>query len=115
MSELLRLRIGSLNCRTLRTDARLAELNDALHDVDFDVIALSEVKRRGRGSQIVQSTGHLLLHDGQTAFIVNRRWSSCDDFATRCGENWVQMAKVDPDNFRQQNATYRNDMIIVNK
>ena len=75
MSKVLNFRLGTFNCRTLRTDADLAQLEESMEDIPFDVIGLQETKRRGTGTLTLQKSGHLLFYAGKTAFLVHNRWN----------------------------------------
>lgn len=75
------LRIGSLNTRTLRTNDRLAELEEAIREIPFDVIGLQEMRRSGLTSLTLSDSKHLLVGYGTrsangTGFLVNHHWAS---------------------------------------
>lgn len=70
--------IATLNAQTLRTCDREEELDNALKEIKFDVLGLSEVRRMGE-SIIEKENGDLLFHIGTTTpgqkgvgFIVKR-------------------------------------------
>jgi len=80
----MEVRIGTLNCRSLRTDDRVVELEDALSQVPFDIISLQETRRRGLHSIALQSQHHLFCYGEESAygtgFLVHARWAAHADF-----------------------------------
>ena len=80
MSKILNMRVGTLNCRSIRTTPRLAELESAFQDVPFDIIGLTETRRTGPETLNLQQSGHLLFCSGQTGFLVHKRWAAQSSF-----------------------------------
>ncbi|KAK6018737.1 endonuclease/exonuclease/phosphatase family protein [Ostertagia ostertagi] len=77
---MLRLRIGTINCRTLRTEARLAELEDAVTEVPFDIIGLSGTQRRESISLNFLQSGHTIYFSSSTGFLINEKWTKFCSF-----------------------------------
>ena len=74
--------ICTINCRTLICDARLLELENAVKLNHWDIIGLSEVRRRGTGSHTLNDTQSVLYYSGYpnssyggSGFLVSR-WLS---------------------------------------
>ncbi|XGW07245.1 hypothetical protein V3C99_017075 [Haemonchus contortus] len=80
MSNVLPLRNGTLNCRTLRTEARLAELEDAAKEVPFDVIGLSGTQRRESISLNLIRSNHTVYFSNSIGFLINAKWSKFCSF-----------------------------------
>ncbi|GMR38675.1 hypothetical protein PMAYCL1PPCAC_08870, partial [Pristionchus mayeri] len=75
------LRIGTINCRTLKKDDRVAEIEDAVSRCPFDVIALQEIRRKGQTCLTLAHSQHLLVAYGTqsahgTGFLVSNRWAN---------------------------------------
>lgn len=73
------LQIASINVRTLLSDQRLTELEEELGKVKWDVVGLSEIRRRGE-EQITLKSGHIFHYAGQmdtseggVGFIIHRK------------------------------------------
>jgi len=72
-------RIATYNVRSLSTEEKLLELQEILEKVNWDVIGMSEVRRRGE-EWISLRSGHILYHIGETdnsmggvGFLINRK------------------------------------------
>lgn len=59
-----KLQIASVNVRTLLSDEKLYELEEELKKVKWDVVGLSEIRRRGE-EQLTLKSGHLFHYIGQ--------------------------------------------------
>jgi len=72
--------VCTLNVRSLTGVARLEELLLATAKIRFDVIGLSEVRRRGQGAQDLPQGQTLYFNgggharDGSTGFLVSNKW-----------------------------------------
>lgn len=62
--------IGTYNVRTLREDNRIDELEHELQNIKWDIIGLSETKRKGE-AWIVLESGNVLLYKGNENESVN--------------------------------------------
>ncbi len=60
-SDFLKLNILHLNCQGLAGEDRLSELENACRNIKFDVIGMSEVKRRGE-ALIQRENGNLFFY-----------------------------------------------------
>ena len=75
--HLWKLNIGTYNVRSLRTDDRLMELDTELDNVKWDVVGISEVRRKGTELMTLKS-GNLFYHSGSNVsqagvgFMVNK-------------------------------------------
>lgn len=58
------LHLTSYNIRTLSTDDKLTELENELKTIKWDILGLSEIRRRGEEQQILKS-GHLFHYRGE--------------------------------------------------
>ncbi|CAG9114637.1 unnamed protein product [Plutella xylostella] len=72
------LHLATYNARTLREDVKIEELEEEISKLKWDIIGLSEVRREGEDTEILQS-GNLLYHregdqlsQGGVGFIVNK-------------------------------------------
>ncbi|XP_067127708.1 craniofacial development protein 2-like [Centruroides vittatus] len=72
--------LACYNCRSLSSEPRLQELEEELLKIKWDVIGLSEVRRKGEG-QIQLKSGHIFYYRGTengknsgVCFIINKRW-----------------------------------------
>ena len=69
--------LGTYNVRSLKTDDRLMELEHELEHITWDIIGLSEVRRRGIGYMTLKS-GHQFYHSGNDSsqagvgFLINK-------------------------------------------
>ena len=69
--------LGTYNVRSLKTDDRLMELEHELEHITWDIIGLSEVRRRGIGYMTLKS-GHQFFHSGNDSshagvgFLINK-------------------------------------------
>ena len=77
-----RLHIATYNARTLRTADRLLEMELALERIKWDVIGVSEVRRRGEECLELRS-GHIFMYSGDenrsmggVGLFINKRWAS---------------------------------------
>lgn len=59
------MQIASLNVRTLLSDQKLVELEEELKTIKWDIVGLSEVRRK-REEQITLKSGHIFHYIGQT-------------------------------------------------
>lgn len=59
--------LGTLNCRGLSSENRLLELEEELSSINWDIIGLSEVKRKDE-SQIQLKSGNLFYFKGSDGF-----------------------------------------------
>ena len=73
--------IGTLNTRTLKSEDRIEELMHELQNINWDIIGLSEVRRKRIGTLNLHLLGHLLFYSGTevgrtsgVGFIINRKW-----------------------------------------
>lgn len=75
-----RLRIASLNTRTLREDTKMVEFEYALNGIKWDIIGLSEV-RRNQTDFVETKDGHVFCHSAAdksnlgVGFIINKKWT----------------------------------------
>ena len=73
-----KLDIGTYNARTLLSDSRVNELEEELSNIKFDVIGLSEVRRKGTGRITLSKSEHHFYWKGGheskygVGFIVNK-------------------------------------------
>ena len=70
--------IATFNCRTLSTQARLLELEHELETIKWDILGISEVRRKGEGMIKLQSGNHLYYKGTDTGrtsgvgFLINK-------------------------------------------
>ncbi|CAG4952076.1 unnamed protein product [Parnassius apollo] len=74
--HLRRLDLATYNARTLRTDEKILELKEEVDKLRWDIIGLSEVRREGKDTVILES-GNLFYHldhlsQGGVGFIVHK-------------------------------------------
>ncbi|XP_075980762.1 uncharacterized protein LOC142979615 [Anticarsia gemmatalis] len=62
-NALTTVQIASLNVLTLKTDDNLAELTNALRDIKWDILGLSEIRRDGE--EILQRSDYLFYYKGE--------------------------------------------------
>ena len=66
------------NARSLSSDDCMIELEEEISRIKWNIIGLSEVRRKGKGSIILKNTGHTLYYSGSdeqrhgVGFIVNK-------------------------------------------
>ncbi|CAD6191447.1 unnamed protein product [Caenorhabditis auriculariae] len=77
--------VGTLNVRLLLTNERLAALENAIREVNFDIIGLCEVRRAGTGSLVLNDTKHTLYYHGTASqagvgFLVHKSLAANVDF-----------------------------------
>ena len=72
-------KIATYNVRSLSTEEKLLELQEVLEKVNWDIIGMSEIRRRGEEWMTLKS-GHMLYHMGETdnstggvGFLINRK------------------------------------------
>ncbi|KIH43753.1 hypothetical protein ANCDUO_26235 [Ancylostoma duodenale] len=82
---MLGFRFGTINCRTLRTKNRIAELEDAIGEVPFDITGLSGTQRTGSAVLRPQKSSHFIFFSELTGFVVNKKWTDCCSFYTISG------------------------------
>ncbi|XP_068738543.1 craniofacial development protein 2-like [Montipora capricornis] len=58
------MRICTYNARSLSSDDRMLEFGDELAKINFDVVGISEVQRKGEGCISLANSGHNLYHIG---------------------------------------------------
>lgn len=84
--------ISTLNTRTLSNDAYLCEFENALDNIKFDIIGLSEVKRNGEGT--IECKKFRLYYNGKTT----RSKSPNDEKAASVGivvhSKWLKNVKI---------------------
>lgn len=75
------LRVSTYNVKTLLSDDRLDQLQIELAKIQWDIVGLAEVRRRGENLMCLPS-GHTLYYKGQeqisqagVGFIINSKWS----------------------------------------
>ena len=94
--------IGTLTTRTLNSEDRIQELMHELQNINWDIIGLSEVRRKGIG--MLNLSGHLLFYsgteDGRTSgvgFIINRKWvhqiSNMQGITDRLAKPEIELSK----------------------
>lgn len=73
------LQIATYNIRTLLSEHKVLELEEELNHIKWDILGMSEVRRKGEAETILKS-GHLLYHKGEdeisqggTGFLVHKR------------------------------------------
>lgn len=73
------MQIASVNVRTLSSDQKLIELEEELKKINWDIVGLSEVRRRGE-DQVTLKSGHIFHYVGEThkseggvGFIIHRK------------------------------------------
>ena len=77
--KLDRLEIATFNCRSLSNEARLQELEEELKFIKWDIIGLSEVRRKDEGMLELKSghsfyfKGNKTGQNGGVGFLVNKR------------------------------------------
>ena len=59
-----KLKIGTYNTRSLSSDDRIIELESELSKINFDIIGLSETRRKGEGCITLNNSGHRLFYRG---------------------------------------------------
>lgn len=59
------MQIASVNVRTLSSDQKLVELEEELEKIKWDIIGLSEIRRRGE-DQMTLKSGHIFHYVGET-------------------------------------------------
>ncbi|KIH69257.1 hypothetical protein ANCDUO_00403 [Ancylostoma duodenale] len=77
---MLNFRIGTINCRTLPTENRIAELEDAITEIPHDIIGLSGTQRTGSMVSRLQKFKHFISLTELTGFVVNKKWTDCCSF-----------------------------------
>ncbi|XP_045447808.1 uncharacterized protein LOC123656144 [Melitaea cinxia] len=65
------LALVTYNTRTLRTDAKLVELEEALSRLNWDIIGLSGVRREGEDSITLKSGNLLYYREGNSPRVVS--------------------------------------------
>lgn len=97
------LNVCTYNCRTLSNEAKLRELESELELINWDVIGLSEVRRKGEDLIELQS-GHMLYYHGTSngrtsgvGFIIHRRLKhlivKCDSSSDRVARVQIKINK----------------------
>ena len=72
------LNICTYNARSLSSDDRMIELEEEILRINWNIIDLSEVRRKGKGSIILNNTGHTVYYSGSdeqrhgVGFMVNK-------------------------------------------
>ena len=72
------LNICTYNARSLSSDDRVIELGDEISRMKWNIIGLSEVRRKGKGSIILNNSGHTVYYSGSdeqrygVGFMVNK-------------------------------------------
>ncbi|KAF8364290.1 hypothetical protein PRIPAC_91213, partial [Pristionchus pacificus] len=61
----LRLSLATLNCLTLSKDARIIELENALDKIKYDIVGLSEVRRKSAGEMDLSWSNGRLYHSAR--------------------------------------------------
>ena len=56
--------ICQLNCRSISTDRKIIEFDEAIQKIRFDVIGLSETWKSGSGQEHLRKSGHTLFYSG---------------------------------------------------
>lgn len=75
----MEIKIGTLNTRTLRTEEKMQELENALDDITWDIIGLAEI-RRNTETLMERKNGYVLLHSSAvksmfgTGFIIKNKF-----------------------------------------
>lgn len=75
----MEIKIGTLNTRTLRIEERMEELENALREVQWDLIGLTEI-RRNEEVTLERKNGYVLLHSSAersmfgTGFIIKNKY-----------------------------------------
>ena len=70
--------IWTYNARSLSSDDCMIELEEKISRIKWNIIGLSEIRRKGRGSIILNNTGHTLYYSGSdeqrhgVGFMVNK-------------------------------------------
>lgn len=73
-----KLKICTYNARSLSSDDRMLELEDELDRIKFDIIGVSETRRKGEGRLTLNNSGHHFYYKGGdtchkgVGFVVNR-------------------------------------------
>ena len=72
------LNIWTYNARSLSSDDRMVELQEEISRINWNIIGLNEIRRKGKGSIILNNTGHTLYYSGSdeqrngVGFMVNK-------------------------------------------
>ena len=76
-----KLTVGTYNVRSLLNDDRLIELDTDLENTQWDIIGISEVRRKGTKLATLRN-GNLFYHVGMT---IAKFWISCtQDLSRQC-------------------------------
>jgi hypothetical protein len=93
----IKLDIGTYNCRTLREEDKVIEIENELENIKWDIIGLCETKRKGEELTELKS-GHRLYNYGETitrtigmGFLINKNIKNRIIESTRRGDRIVEL------------------------
>ena len=85
------LNICTYNARSLSSDDRMIELEEEISRIKWNIIGLSEVRRKGKGSIILNNTGHTLY-----------TWTSCETSIVRQHQFYDSIRTVKNSNLEEE-------------
>ena len=126
--------ICTINCRSLNGASRLLEIENATKNIRWDIIGLSEIRRKGTGTHTLTDTQSVLYHSGDpnssyggTGFLVSRHLSrnathsvvssrvSYLDLVSSCSESVLRIVQVYAPTSSQDDDVYTEFLEDVEK
>ena len=88
------LQICTYNARSLSSDDRVTEFEDEIARIKFDIIGISETRRKGEGCLTLNTSGHTFYYNGGdtchrgVGFIVNKNIAAMSPASRVCLTGW---------------------------